>query len=103
MSKISDDMAYWSRKAYGEETPFKLASIILYEACDISKEQTRLDDYPDEEQIREVNIKTAVGDVLAMTQLYCSRKGLDFYTEYMNGCSRAIERCKEKRQGKGGF
>ena len=103
MSRIEDKLRYWSNKAYGNETPFKIASVIMYEAVDIAKEQIRLDDYPNEESIRKVNIKTAIGDVLAMTQLYCSMIGVDFYESYMDGCQRAIERCKEKLQGKGGF
>lgn len=94
---------YWSNKAYGKEPPFKIASILLYEAVDISKEQTRLDDYPDESAMRMANIKTAVGDTLATTQLYCSMVGIDFGEMYMDGCQRAIERCKEKLQGMGGF
>ncbi len=100
---IERDLLYWSNKAYGKEMPYKIATIILYEAVDIAKEQTRLDDYPEEQTVREVNIKTAVQDTLAMVQLYCTMKGYDFGNEYMEGCQRAIERCKEKLQGKGGF
>ncbi len=101
--RIDKRLKYWAHKAYGNETPLKIASVILYESADILKEQTRIDDYPDEETERNITIKTAIGDELAMTQLFCSMKGFDFYEMYMEGCQRAILRCKEKMQGMGGF
>jgi NTP pyrophosphatase (non-canonical NTP hydrolase) len=101
--KISEQLRYWSNKAYGKEPPIKIATILAYEAVDIAKEQIRLEDYPEEGVIRKANIKTAVGDVLAMVQLYCAVMGFDLYELYMEGCLRSIERSKEKLQGKGGF
>ena len=100
-----DSLRYWSNKAYGKEneSPMKISAVLMYEAADLSREINRLETYPDEEVIRKVNIRTAIGDVLAMTQLICAMLDMAFSEMYMEGCQRAIERCKEKLAGKGGF
>ncbi|KKL13237.1 hypothetical protein LCGC14_2527750, partial [marine sediment metagenome] len=99
---IQESLQYWSNKAYGKEneSPLKISAILMYECADLSREINRLKTYPDEEVLRRANIKTAVGDVLAMTQLICAMLDLDFSEMYMTGCQRAVERCKEKLSGK---
>lgn len=102
--KIDEQLLYSSNKAYGKETPFKIASIIVKEAANIVHEELRLEDYPDKDvSLRHKNIDTAIGDVLAMTQLYCSKTKREFQDLYIDGCQRAIERCNEKLNGRSGF
>jgi hypothetical protein len=100
----SETLLYFSNKAYGKETSFKIASVITKESANLIHEELRLEDYPGIDiSLREKNIDIAIGDILAMTQLYCSKKGKNYNELYMLGCQRAIERCKEKLEGRTGF
>ena len=97
------ELVEYSYKAYGEETPTKIAGIICYEAGDVLRDMVRIDDYPNIANVYEKQGQVSLGDVLAMSQLLCAMKGWDFDKIYQDGCERAIERCKEKLQGRDGF
>lgn len=102
--KTASKLLGMSFEAYGDtETLNKIAGIICYEAGDVLRDTVRMEDYPDM-AITYLNLlKSSLGDVLAMTQLLCSMLKLDFEDVYVTGMERAIERCKEKLDGKDGF
>jgi hypothetical protein len=93
----------WSNKAYGIEPDAKIAAVINYEAGDVSRDFIRISDYPECSELYESQARVSMGDVLAMCQLLCTRKGWNFQAVYKDGCQRAIDRCKEKIAGKNGF
>ena len=97
------ELAEWSKKAYGEENPIKIAGIVCYEAGDVLRDVVRIEDYPDLQKLYLKQAKVSLGDVLAMSQLLCGMLGLNFDEVYKEGCQRAIDRCKEKLEGKDGF
>ncbi len=101
--KIIEDLITWSEKAYGKETPQKIAGIVCYEGGDVLRDTVRIEDYPDCASLYLKQAKLSLGDVLAMSQLLCTMLGFDFEEVYKNGCNRAIERCKEKLEGRDGF
>ncbi len=101
--KPDKELTGLSLKAYGEEPPRKIADIICYEAGDVLRDMIRMEDYPDIRSLYLSQAKVSLGDVLAMSQLLCSMLGLDFTEVYESGCKRAIDRCKEKLEGKDGF
>lgn len=92
-----------STEAYGIEAHRKIADIIVYEAADVLRDTIRIEDYPDIEELYRRQAFTSLGDVIAMSQLLCSRLRFDFQEVYREGCKRAIDRCKEKLEGKDGF
>ena len=93
-----------SKKAYGpKETINKIAGIICYGAGDVLRDTVRMEDYTNMASTYRSLLKTSLGDVLAMSQLLCSMLDLDFEDAYVTGMERAIERCKEKMEGKNGF
>lgn len=92
-----------SLKAYGQESLSKIASIVTYESGDVLRDTIRMEDYPDIASLYKSQAKVSLGDVLAMTQLFCDLIGWDFEEIHKLGCERAIERCKEKLEGKDGF
>lgn len=93
----------WCKRAYGEENPTKIAAVISYEAGDVLRDTIRIEDYPHMADLYKTQAKVSLGDVLAMSQLFCSMLGWDFDEVYEDGCQRAIDRCKEKLEGKDGF
>ena len=102
-STISIELEQWSKRAYGNETPFKIAAVICYEAGDVLRDITRIDDYPHLTNVYRKQAEVSLGDVLAMSQLLCSFMDMSFENIYTSGCQRAIDRCKEKLEGKDGF
>ncbi len=92
-----------SLKAYGKEPLRKIADIICYESGDVLRDTIRMEDYPDCFDLYKRNLRTSLGDVLAMSQLLCSMADLDFQVVYEEGCKRAKERCQEKLNGMDGF
>ena len=101
--ELAGQLVEMSNKAYGNETPMEIAGVICYEAGDVLRDMVRMEDYPDMANVYLKLLKTSLGDVQAMTQLLCSMLGIDFDDNYTNGIERAIERCKEKLEGKDGF
>ena len=97
------ELRNWSIRAYGEETPLKIASVITYEAGDVLRDMIRIEDYPHIKDLYKSQAKVSLGDVLAMAQLLCSFMGWEFSEVYDKGCQRAIDRCKEKLEGADGF
>lgn len=93
----------WSIKAYGIEPIRKIADIICYEAGDVLRDTIRLEDYPDCKGLYTKNLVVSLGDVLAMAQLLCNMMGIEFEDIKQQGLDRAIDRCKEKLEGKDGF
>jgi len=91
--------------AYGEEPLRKIADIICYESGDLLRDTIRLEDYPDDvsQRIYMKQSFVSVGDILAMSQLFCNKAGFKLSDVYEQGCERAIERCKEKMKGMTGF
>lgn len=101
---VGDELAVWCARAYGsQETPLKIAAIISYEAGDLVRDMVRVEDYPDMAETYEAMGRTSLGDVLAMGQQFCTLKGWEFQAVYRDGCARAIDRAKEKLEGKAGF
>ena len=98
-----ETLVEWSKKAYGNEPKRKIADIIVYEAADCLRDCIRLEDYPQDKELYTKLLGVSLGDVLAMSQLLCSMAQLDFAKVYNDGCQRAIERCKEKLEGRSGF
>ena len=103
-STMEIELEQYAKRAYGEnEPPFKIAAIMQYEAGDVVRNSTRIDDFPDLEGIYKKQAQVSMGDVLAMAQLLCSKMGWSFQDLYEDGCQRAIDRCKEILEGKDGF
>lgn len=101
--ETGESLLSWSLKAYGKEPNSKIAAIVNYESGDLSRDFIRIEDYPDCPELYERQAKISMGDVIAMCRLLCAKQGWDFSTIDKEGCQRAIERCKEKLQGKNGF
>ncbi len=102
MSKAGE-LQIWCARAYGTEPPLKIASIMGYEAGDLVRDMIRIEDYPHMSDTYEAMARTSLGDVLAMAQQFCNGKEWNFQAVYNEGCDRAINRCKEKLDGKDGF
>jgi len=97
------ELVEMSLKAYGEEPARKIADIICYESGDVLRDVIRIEDYPDIANLYLKQAQVSIGDVLAMSQLLCSKLGFNFDEVYKLGCERAIERCEEKLKGMDGF
>ena len=97
------ELTNYAMRAYGNETPMKIAGVICFEAGDVLRNLVRIEDFPDLKKVYQKQLQVALGDVLAMSQLLCSMIGLDFWEVYDDGCQRAIDRCQEKLDGKDGF
>ena len=92
-----------SVRAYGREQLSKIASIIAYEAGEIIRDTIRMEDYPHITALYKSLAKVSLGDVLAMAQLFCDMAEFDFNEVYNQGVERAIQRCREKLEGRDGF
>ncbi len=97
------ELVNYSKRAYGDESPMKIAGILCYESGDVLRDVVRIEDYPNLKDLYLKQAQVSLGDVLAMSHLLCSMLGLDFTEVYEKGCQRAIDRCKEKLEGKNGF
>jgi len=80
-------LEYWRDKAYGNETPSKIAEVIPHEVEDLIRNLKAGGS--------EAEAKTAIGDILAMLQEICTLKRWDLPSLHMTGCQRAAQRAKE--------
>ncbi len=99
----NNELVEMSIKAYGKENPQKIAGIICYEAGDVLRDMVRIEDYPDMANVYEKMAQVSLGDVLAMAELLCSMKVWDVERIKAEGIARAVDRCREKLEGKDGF
>ena len=97
------ELENYSKRAYGQEVPLKIAGIICYEAGDVLRDIVRIEDYPHMENVYRKEARVSLGDVLAMSLLLCSLMEFDYEDVFNEGCDRAIDRCQEKLEGKDGF
>jgi hypothetical protein len=94
--EIGRILEYWRDKAYGKEVPAWIAGILAWEAIDLMKslEKSRM------EPLYKAEIKTALGDILAMAQEICTLEKLSFTDLHFEGCQRAAQRCAEHIKAK---
>ena len=89
-------MSYWTHKAYGKEKPSEIALILKREANDVLKMTLGMENDFSNFDVYEIELRNALGDVQAMTQLICLLANVDFSDVYMTGMQKFIERCKER-------